>query len=186
MEAVHVQVTPRRSRSASSRVFVILSRLIVGVALVLLLVAIGLFGFRTLYDDRIYPAVVVGDVNVGGLTAAEAEARLTDRAAALETGTIAFTYGDQSWTPTLGELGVTVALGPSIAEAQALGRGDDAAARLAFTGEIPARRPGGAVADGGRQPGVERVVRRGRPGHREPGDRCPDRGRGDDGVGGGG
>ncbi|MEJ7900257.1 MAG: hypothetical protein WKF63_00310, partial [Thermomicrobiales bacterium] len=55
VEAVHVQVTPRRSRSASSRVFVILSRLIVGVALVLLLVAIGLFGFRTLYDDRIYP-----------------------------------------------------------------------------------------------------------------------------------
>ncbi|MDQ3443759.1 MAG: VanW family protein [Chloroflexota bacterium] len=135
-EAVDVQVMPPRNRSASSRVFVILSRLVVGVALVLLLVAIGLFGFRTLYDDRIYPAVVVGDVHVGGLTAGEAEARLTERAAALETGTIAFSHGDQTWTPTLSELGATVELGPSIAEAQALGRSDDAAARLAFTGEI--------------------------------------------------
>jgi vancomycin resistance protein YoaR len=95
-----------------------------------------LFVFRQAYADRIYPAVVVGDVSVGGLTVTEAEDRLTARAAELEQGTIAFTYQGQTWTPTLAELGATVNLDESLAGAAALGRSDDAAARLAFTGEI--------------------------------------------------
>ncbi|MBA3276877.1 MAG: hypothetical protein H0T72_13935, partial [Chloroflexia bacterium] len=124
------------ARPVSRRLLTVVPRLVVAVAFALLLAAIGLFAFRTLYDDRIYPAVVVGDVNVGGLSAAAAGQRLEARAAELESGTIAFSYGGQTWTPTLSELGATVNLDDSIAEAEALGRTDDAAARLAFTGEI--------------------------------------------------
>ncbi|MDQ3443760.1 MAG: VanW family protein [Chloroflexota bacterium] len=123
-------------QSRLRRLLALVPNMLIGAMAVLLLIAVGLFVFRTWYDDRIYPAVVVGDVNVGGLTAAEAEARLTERAAALETGTIAFTYGEQTWTPSLSELGVTVDLETSIAAAEALGRSDDAAARLAFTGDL--------------------------------------------------
>ncbi|MBA3379358.1 MAG: VanW family protein [Chloroflexia bacterium] len=118
------------------RLLALVPNMLIGAMAVLLLIAVGLFVFRTWYDNRIYPAAVVGDVNVGGLTAAEAEARLTERAAELETGTIAFTYGEQTWTPSLSELGVTVDLETSIAAAEALGRSDDAAARLAFTGDL--------------------------------------------------
>jgi len=123
-------------QSRSRRLLALVPNMLIGAMAVLLLIAVGLFVFRMWYDNRIYPAVVVGDVNVGGLTAAEAEARLTERAAELETGTIAFTYGEQTWTPSLSELGVTVDLETSIAAAEALGRNDDAAARLAFTGDL--------------------------------------------------
>ncbi len=105
------------------------------VALVLV-AAVGMLVFRQMYDGRIYPAITVGDVDVGGLTVAEAEDRLARRAAELERGLITFTYGGQTWTPTLGEAGATVDLDTSIAGARELGRTGDAASRLAFTGAI--------------------------------------------------
>lgn len=105
------------------------------IALVMVLV-IGLVVFRLVYAERVYPAVVVGDVPVGGLTLTEAEARLNDRAADLERGTIAFTYDGQTWMPTLDELGVSVQLDASIAHAERLGRDENPTARLAFLGEI--------------------------------------------------
>src|SRR5690606_35986690 len=54
----------------------------------------------------------------------------------LEQGTIMFSYDGQVWTPTLSELGATVNLEESLAEAEALGRTGDATTRLAFTGDI--------------------------------------------------
>jgi vancomycin resistance protein YoaR len=103
---------------------------------VVLLLMLALVGFRTLFADRIYPAVVVGDVPVGGMTLQQAEARLTERAAALAQGTVAFSFEGQTWTPTLAELGVGVDLEASLAEAQRLGRDGNATSRLAFLGEI--------------------------------------------------
>jgi vancomycin resistance protein YoaR len=114
----------------------LLPTVIVVLVSVLLVAAIALLVFRAMYNERIYPAVVVGDVNVGGLTTSEAEALLIERAANLERGTIAFTYQGMTWTPTLVELGATVDVEASISAAERLGRGGDAASRLAFTGDI--------------------------------------------------
>ena len=111
----------------------LLPRAITGLALLLLVLTIGLFAFRAFYSERIYPAVTVGDVPVGGLTTSEAQDRLAERAAGLEQGTVAFSYAGQTWTPTLAEMGVTIELERSLAEARALGRSDDARSRLAFT-----------------------------------------------------
>jgi vancomycin resistance protein YoaR len=138
----HDPVSLRVARSAAvpahpaHRFARMLPTVIVALVSVLLVAAIALFVFRAMYSDRIYPAVVVGDVNVGGLTAAEAESVLTERAADLEQGTIAFTYQGMTWTPALSDLGATVNLEKSIAAAEHLGRGGDAASRLEFTGEI--------------------------------------------------
>jgi len=118
------------------RVLLLIPRTIVGFAVLLFVIAIGLFAFRSFYNDRIYPAVIIGDVPVGGLTTGQAENRIAKRAAELEQGTITFSYGGQTWTPALSELGATVDLDRSISEARSLGRGDDARSRLAFTGEI--------------------------------------------------
>jgi vancomycin resistance protein YoaR len=96
----------------------------------------GLLVFRAMYADRVYPAVVVGDVPVGGLTTSEAQALLTDRAADLEHGTITFSYQDQTWMPSLSELGANVKLEDSLAAAQQLGREGNAPSRLAFIGNI--------------------------------------------------
>jgi vancomycin resistance protein YoaR len=111
-------------------------RLVPALMWVVLLLAVGLVVFRLVYTDRVYPAVVVGDVPVGGLTMAQAEARLTDRAEQLENGTFTFTYKGQVWTPSLSELGVTVMLDESLAEARQMGRGGNATSRLEFVGSI--------------------------------------------------
>ena len=118
------------------RLAALLPRIVLVLTAILLLLAIGLFAFRALYSDRIYPAVVVGDVNVGGMTPVQAQAALVDRTTQLETGTISFSYGDKVWTPTLTEIGATVNLQSSLAEAQSLGRSGDALDRLSFTREI--------------------------------------------------
>ena len=111
----------------------LLPRAITGLALLLLALTIGLFAFRAFYSERIYPAVTLGDVPVGGLTTGEAQNLLAERAADLEQGTVAFSYAGKTWTPTLAEMGVTIELERSLAEARALGRDDDARSRLAFT-----------------------------------------------------
>lgn len=122
--------------TSTTRLLGLLPRLVLGLTAVLLLLAIGLFAFRALYSDRIYPTVVVGDVNVGGMTPIEATQQLTARANQLETSTIAFRYGNQVWTPTLSEIGASMDLQSSLADAQALGRTGDAVQRLAFTGDL--------------------------------------------------
>src|SRR5689334_13370435 len=80
------------SHPALHRLARLVPAFLVVLVVALLVGAVALLGFRAMYTDRIYPAVVVGDVNVGGLTAHEAEAVLRQRAADLEQGTILFTY----------------------------------------------------------------------------------------------
>lgn len=123
---------PTRSR----RLLRLVPTCVLGLMIAVLLFAIGLFGFREMYDGRIYPAVAVAGVPVGGLTSAEAEDRLAERAAALEQGLFVFTYGDLTWTPTLADVGGRVDLDASIANAMGLGRTGDATSRLAFTGAL--------------------------------------------------
>lgn len=114
----------------------VLPRLGLLVAGLLLLVAAGLFAFRVAYGDRIYPAVVVGDVSVGGMTTEQAQAAVQARADAINSGTFTFSYGGQTWTPTLADLGGTVDVGSALAEAEGVGRSGDAQDRLATTGGL--------------------------------------------------
>lgn len=114
----------------------LLPRVIAGAGLLLLVIAIGLLVFRVMFDDRIYPAVVVGDVEVGGLTLEQAQDRLEKRASTLNLNSITFTYQGQTWTPTLAELGTTIQTDAALKQAADLGRSDDAVSRLAFTGNI--------------------------------------------------
>ncbi len=135
VSVVHPATAPS-SNSPWWRLLALLPRCVLGIVVAVLLVALGLLAFREMYDGRIYPAVAVGDVGVGGLTVPAAEDRLAQRAAALEQGLFTFTYGDQTWTPTLEELGARVNLDASIASAQEMGRTGSATTRLAFTGAI--------------------------------------------------
>src|SRR5690606_11541607 len=106
------------------------SRLALIVAATLLVVSIGLFTFRAVYAYRVYPAVAVGDVSVGGLTVDEAVAAVEQRARELERGTVTFTWNGKTWSPTLSELGATVHVQELVDAAYALGRDGDAVMRL--------------------------------------------------------
>lgn len=134
------EAPPERDASESSRARrvarVLTRRLFTALLLTLLVLVIGLVTFRLVYADRVYPAVVVGDVPVGGLTVSEAEARLQERATVLDEGTVTFILDGQRWTPTLSELGVTFDLETSMAAAHQLGRDDNPTARLSFVSEI--------------------------------------------------
>jgi vancomycin resistance protein YoaR len=114
----------------------LIPRLVLGVAIVLLVSTIALFSFRAVHADKVYPAVAVGDVSVGGMTAEQAVAAVEQRADDLEHGTIAFTFDGQTWTPTLAELGAEVDVEASVDAAWALGRDNNAVSRLGFTSQL--------------------------------------------------
>lgn len=111
-------------------------RLLLTAAIALLLVALAIFAFRAAFDDRIYPAVVVGDVDVGGMTVDQAVAATRERAAELEGSTVTFRHGDRTWSPAFAELGAAVDVDASVDAAYALGRDDNAVSRLDFAGDL--------------------------------------------------
>ena len=92
--------------------------------------AVGLYWFRLQYDDRVYPAVSVQGVAVGGMSYREAKAAIDQRAQAIEGSTATFLYGGKSWNPTLAELGVTVDTESTLDAAFGIGREADARARI--------------------------------------------------------
>lgn len=130
------RVRAQPKRSATDRLLRLLPRLALTGAVLLLLFAVAMFVFRVSYSDRIYPAVAVGDVPVGGMTVDEAVTAVEMRAADLEEGSIAFTYGGETWMPSLSEIGAEVDVDASVDQAFALGRQDNAVSRLGFTNQI--------------------------------------------------
>lgn len=108
----------------------IISRLAVGAALLLLVAAIGLTLFRSTYDGKVYPSVAVADVPVGGLARADAEARVEQRVQDITDATATFQYAGKTWTPTLGELGVSLDAAAAMDAAYGLGREESARARI--------------------------------------------------------
>lgn len=131
-------VLPRSSTGAATgrRLHLSARTLVTAMGVLLVLIPVALLVFRALHDDRIYPAIVVGDVPVGGLTLPQAEERLAQRTASLADQVFVFSHEDRTWTPNLRDLGATVNLADSLAAAQNLGRSGDAASRLVFTGAI--------------------------------------------------
>src|SRR4051812_10468962 len=102
-----------------------------GVAAVLgLVLAVSLISVRATHAERIFPALTVADVPVGGMPIGTAAAALDPRAAAIEPSTISFTYRDQVWQTTLRDVGVTVDATTGAAGAVACGREGPASNRL--------------------------------------------------------
>jgi vancomycin resistance protein YoaR len=100
------------------------------VALVGLVLAAGLLTVRAAYSERIFPALTVADVPLGGLPYDAAAAALADRAAEIESSAITFTYDDQSWSAALRDIGVAVDEDAALARAVNFGREDSALMRL--------------------------------------------------------
>ncbi len=105
-----------------------------GIAAILgLAVAVILLTVRATHTDRIFPALTVADVPIGGMSFGVAAAAIGDRANQIESSSITLTHGDQSWTATLRDVGVSVDENEAFARSVRYGREDSAFRRLRST-----------------------------------------------------
>jgi len=111
----------------------LLTRAVIGLALLLLVAAAALGLLRTAHEGRVYPAIHVADLALGGMPRAEAEAALQARAAAVEAAPVVFQHEGREWRSSLGELGVRVDAAAAFAAAYGLGREATALDRLRTT-----------------------------------------------------
>lgn len=101
---------------------------LVGLVLVLVVATV-----RVTHADRIFPALSVADVPVGGMSYGAAAAAIVERANTIESSAITVTRGDRSWTSTLREVGVSVNENEAFARAVRYGREESALRRLRST-----------------------------------------------------
>ncbi len=108
--------------------------LILLIPVMLLLLAVGVIaGYNLLEQGKVFSGVRVGDVALGGMSADQARAALTDRygnANAAHTGVV-LEYAGRQWPLSPAEVGVNFNTEQSIAQAMAVGRSNNLFADLA-------------------------------------------------------
>ena len=101
-----------------------------GLAVVLLLATLAVFGLRVTFAGKVYPAVSVAGVALGGESKDEAARSLAAMTDDFERSAVTFTYQDQVFTPQLSELGITLDVDASVTKAYGFGREANATTRL--------------------------------------------------------
>ena len=114
----------------------VLGLVVVVLASLLLAGTLMTLAVRVRYDAYIYPGIQAGQVAVGGQTLSAARTLLADHTERLEHGLVTFHHGDRSWTPTLEELGATVDVDATLADAYETGRDGNRTARALFPGTV--------------------------------------------------
>ena len=126
-----MSISPNRPgparRTASVRVT--LARLIaltgLGSLLLALLLALSLLILQIALQDRIAPGLLVGELDLGGMTESEARKALRQRYAGLDADSYVLSAGDLSWLASASELGLRLAEDATLRSAFAIGRGGD-------------------------------------------------------------
>jgi len=126
--ALGVPLTP--TLGLRPRVARFVARAVLGLAILILATAGSLYWFRDSYDNRVYPTIHVGGINIGGLSIADAQQQVQARADEIENSRALFTFEGKEWQPTLAELGVTIDVDASLDEAVVVGRESDAKDRM--------------------------------------------------------
>ncbi|GAB4153359.1 MAG: VanW family protein [Roseiflexaceae bacterium] len=114
------RVRPPRHQIGSTILLVVLSLMLV----LTLVVGGGLLYLDRSYAGKIYPNVTIQGLAVGEMTPQEAEAALRARYGIFLSKPATITYGDQTWQPTLGELGMQFDFSGAVDQAYQLGRGN--------------------------------------------------------------
>ena len=109
-------------RRAWAKPFRFVGGFLFGLLAVMALSAGGLYAFDLQYSGRILPGVRVGDVDLSGLTASQATARLAEAFDGLSEGALVLTAGELSATTPLAELGRRADVEAMVARAVAVGR----------------------------------------------------------------
>ncbi len=118
---------PYRARTSTSKIRrgpADLAALFVGLLLLALLVAA--LGWQYWHADRVYSGVTVAGVPVGGLTHAEAIARLNRTVVRQPLPPMLVTYGDRQWPVAAGQATATIDTLDAVNKAYMVGRRGDA------------------------------------------------------------
>ncbi|MFN8591561.1 MAG: VanW family protein [Thermomicrobiales bacterium] len=102
-----------------------------------LMLAAALMIVRGAHAEKIFPAVSVADVPIGGLTYQEATAALAQRADQIEVSPITFTLAGKTWSTTYRDIGVSIDAEDAVSHAAAVGREPSPLRRLqSFAGIV--------------------------------------------------
>lgn len=101
---------------------VVVASLLVLLALVLVAGLGSVLVFEQAFAHRIYPHISIRGLPVGGLTRAEARARLHEHYAAFLQQPVVLRYGTSTWVPRSGEIGLQLAIDDAVERAFATGR----------------------------------------------------------------
>jgi len=85
-------------------------------------VAVFIAGYQMRYAGQIYPGVTVGGIDVSGLSADAAGAKITQELSYPEQGRLLIQWEDRSWFATPAEVGLFLDPGASARQAYAIGR----------------------------------------------------------------
>ena len=96
-----------------------------GASLLALVLVAGGLAFQIAIQDRVVPGVRVADIELGGLTRAEAVAALTARYQDLRDFSYTFHDGERRWTATAGELGLSFPADELVERAISIGHRQD-------------------------------------------------------------
>ena len=96
-----------------------------GMSLLALLLAAGALAFQIAIQDRIVPGLRAADVDIGGLTRAEAVAALAQRYQAVSETQYTFRDGARSWAATAGQLGLRFPAEALVERAFSIGHSED-------------------------------------------------------------
>ena len=100
------------------------------VGLLLLALLVAALGWQYWHADRVYSGVTVAGVPVGGLTHAEAIARLNRTVVRQPLPPMLVTYGDRQWPVAAGQATATIDTLDAVNKAYMVGRRGDAVSRL--------------------------------------------------------
>jgi vancomycin resistance protein YoaR len=95
---------------------------LLGAVTALVIAAVGTYLFATNYYGRVVPGVRVDGVSIGGLPPESASSVLVARAQQMDQTRVTVRADDQTWQPTLGELGVSVDPSSTASRAYEVGR----------------------------------------------------------------
>ena len=98
---------------------------IVGMSLLTLLLVATLFALQMALADRIVPGVSIGDIDIGGMSRAEAVEALAAQYGDVEDVTYTFRDGDRTWTARAAELGLRFPADELVGRAYAIGHKQD-------------------------------------------------------------
>ena len=96
--------------------------LIAGILLFFLVAGASVIGFEIAHSGKIFPGISVGGLDVGGLTPAEATARVINTFTYPQSGRLFLQDGKQAWPLTPAELGLYLDPEASVTQAYEIGR----------------------------------------------------------------
>lgn len=121
---------PSESELVPPAVARLLRGMVAGLAVLLLVAAGALLTVERRYEGRVYPSVMAGGVDLGGLSLDDARSLLQAESTARQSQTVTFTYAERTWTPTLAELGISIDVERTVSGAYEVGREETARTRL--------------------------------------------------------